>query len=87
MFDEIKELNPEQMEEVAGGKKYVPAGGSPTPLPPKSGCIVHKITARDTLIRIAEKYNTTVAAIMRLNPSIKDKSLIRTGYYIYVPVK
>lgn len=86
MLEEMKELNQEDLEEVAGGKKRVPAGGSPTPLPPKSGCIVHKITARDTLIRIAEKYHTSVPAIMRLNPSIKDKSLIRTGYYIYVPV-
>lgn len=87
MEETRNELNVEELEEVTGGKNkgYVPAGGSPNPLPPKSGYAVHKIGVKDTLIRIAERYHTTVNAIMAANPSIKDKNLIRTGYYLYVP--
>ena len=84
-----KEMELEELEEVAGGKakKRVAAGGSPNPLPPKAGFAVHKITAKDTLTRIASKYGTSINAIMAANPSIKDKNLIRTGYYLYVPFK
>ncbi len=83
--NKVVELNEEEMDDVAGGK--VRAGGSKNPLAPKAGYAVHKITATDTLIRIANKYGTTVAKIMAANPSIKDKNLIRTGYYLYVPTK
>lgn len=83
---ENQELRTEELEQVSGGKKaYVPAGGSKDPLPPKPGMAVHKISATDNLTRIAAKYKTTIAAIMKENPSIKDKNLIRTGYYLYVP--
>ena len=87
---ENKELNLNELENVAGGqeaKKKVPAGGLAKRPADKPGYIVHQITATDTLIRIANKYNTTVQAIMACNSSIKDKNLIRTGFYIYVPVK
>ena len=85
-MDENKiELNDEQLDDVSGGKR-VAAGGSPTRLPDKQGYVVYKIGAKDTLIRIANRYNTTAAKIQACNPSIKDKNLIRTGYYIYVPV-
>lgn len=89
MEEMMKDMNVEELEDVTGGagKKKVPAGGSPTPLPPKAGYTVHKIGVKDTLIRIAEHYGTTVQAIMNCNPSIKDKNLIRTGFYIYVPTK
>lgn len=86
----VTELNTAELEEVTGGKKtkkHVPAGGLEKRPPDKPGYIVHKITATDTLTRIAKKYNTTIDAIMACNASIKDKNLIRTGYYIYVPSK
>ena len=82
---ELNEMNPAELEEVTGGKTA--AGGSPTPLSPKAGYVVYRIAANDTLIRIANKYGTTVNAIMAANPSIKDKRLIRAGYYNYVPSK
>ena len=84
---ENMELNLEELEEAAGGKKKKErAGGSPTPLPPKVGYKNHKITATDTMIGIAKKYKTTVDALMEVNaPWIKNKSLIMTGYYMYVP--
>ena len=87
---ENNELNIKELEEIAGGntgKKKVPAGGLATRHADKPGYIIHQITATDTLIRIADKYKTTVQAIMACNSSIKDKNLIRTGFYIYVPVK
>ena len=84
---ENTELNLEQMEEVAGGAGKVRAGGLKDKPAEKAGYAIHKITASDTLIRIANKYGTTVEAIMACNPSIKDKRMIRTGYYIYVPKK
>ena len=77
------DLSDEQLSEISGGK--VAAGGVRQKLPAKAGYIVHQITATDTLIRIANKYHTTVKAIKACNPSIKDVRLIRTGYYIYVP--
>ena len=77
------ELNLDEMEEVSGGK--VRAGGLKKKPGDKDGFIIHQITATDTMIRIAEKYGTTVSAIMACTPSIKDKRWIRTGYYIYVP--
>ena len=44
-MEEIKvsELNPEELEEVAGGAVKQPAGGSKDPLPEKSGCQFRKV--------------------------------------------
>ena len=81
------EMNEEQLEEIAGGKttKKVAAGGLEKRPADKPGYVIHQVSASDNLTRIAKKYNTTVSAIMSCNSSIKDKNLIRTGYYIYVP--
>ena len=38
----------------------------------------------DTLSAIASKYNTTVSAIMKLNPSIKDANKIYQGQVIVI---
>lgn len=38
----------------------------------------------DTLSSIARKYNTTVAALMKINPQIKDKNKIKAGELIRV---
>ena len=90
MSTDMKNLDPNEMQEIAGGAdtKKPRAGGSPTPLPPKEGYKNYQITATDTMIRIADRFGTTVSALMAVNSQwIKDKSLIMTGYYMYVPVK
>ena len=87
---ENNELNLNEMENVAGGAgaKREKAGGSPTPLPPKAGFKNYQITSTDTMIRIANRFHTTVDQLMRVNAQwIKNKSLIMTGYYMYVPEK
>lgn len=85
-----KELELNELESAAGGKgttKRPRAGGSPTPLPYKEGYECHQITATDNLSRLANKYKTTVSELMNINSQwIKDKNMIMTGYYMYVPV-
>jgi LysM repeat protein len=44
----------------------------------------YKIKSGDTLSAIARRNNTTVAALMRMNPKIKDKDKIRAGQFIQV---
>ena len=76
------ELNINEMENVNGG---VAAGGVKDKPAPKKGFIIHKITDTDTLWALSRHDHTTIEAIMAANPSIQDKRLIRTGYYIYIP--
>ena len=78
------EMNLNEMENVVGGAK---AGGLKDKPAEKTGYIIHKITATDTLWALSRHYGTTIEAIMKANPSIEDKRLIRTGYYIYIPKK
>ncbi len=83
-MDEMKlnELQDNELNEVAGG-----ASGSPTPLPPKSGCIVYKVSRGENLNRISSTFNTSVNAIMSVNHGIiSNPNSIRAGFYIYVPV-
>ena len=77
------ELNVNEMEKVAGGT--VPAGGVKERPNPKAGYEIVQIGPKDTLWGLAKKYNTTIEAIMKAKPSIKDRNLIRTGYYLYIP--
>ena len=77
------ELNTSELEAVNGG--IVPAGGVKQKPVPKAGYIVHQITAMDTVWGLSRKYNVTMDAIVKANPSIKDKRLIRTGYLLYIP--
>ena len=76
---EKKELNLDEMEQVAGGK-----GGSRTRLPDKDGYIVHKIKKGETLKKIADHYGTTVEEILAENSTIQNRNDITSGYYIYV---
>lgn len=78
------ELNTNEMEVVSGG---VAAGGMKNKPEPKSGYIIHKITDTDTLWALSRHYHTTIEAIMKANPSIQDRRLIRTGYWLYIPAK
>jgi len=87
-MSDTKELNLNELEKAVGGKGYVPSGGikdRPDASQIPAGCTVHQITATDNLTRIAAFYKTTIKAIMDRNPSIKDKNLLRTGYFLIVP--
>ena len=74
------EMNLNEMEAVTGGK-----GGSPTPLTPTAQYDVHRNKGGETLIRIANRYRTTVNYLMDINPTITNKNDITAGYYMYVP--
>ena len=45
----------------------------------------YTIKPGDTLYKIAKKFNTTVAAIMAVNPQIKNKNLIYAGHTLNIP--
>ncbi len=76
----MNELNVNEMEEVAGGR-----GGSRKMLPDKAHYVVYRIQKGDTLSFLAYDCRTTVKALMRANPTIKNPNDITAGYYIYLP--
>ncbi len=80
-MDNIRELNMNEMNNVVGG-----AGGSPHPLPEKSGCIVYRIMRGENLGVIARRYGTTAERIKAVNPTIHNVNDLTSGYYIYIPV-
>ena len=60
----------------------------PIPNPPVEITFAdYTVKKDDTLSGIAKKYNTTVEAIMRANPQIKDANKIYVGQVIQIPVK
>jgi LysM repeat protein len=64
--------------------KPKPKAPAPKPKPkPKTKTI--KIVHGDTLSGLAKKYHTTVANLMKLNPSIKNPNLIYAGNNLKVP--
>ena len=77
---ENKELNLNEMEEVAGGR-----GGSSHMLPEKAGFKVYKIKSHDTLSKIAGRHGTTAEHLKSINSTIHNVNDITAGYYIYVP--
>ncbi len=81
---DTKDLNLNEMEKAAGG---VIAGGVKNKPPEKAGYIVHQITNTDTVWGLSRHYNCTMDDIVKANPSIQDKRLIRTGYWLYIPKK
>ncbi len=76
------ELNLNEMEAVTGGKNE---GGYAKKPGAKRGCTIYKIVHGDTLIRIAQRNNTTVDKIMAVNPELINKNFIVAGCYIYIP--
>ena len=76
----MNELNVNDMEEAAGGR-----GGSRYMLPDKAHYVVYRIQKGDTLSFLAYDCRTTVKALMRANPTIKNPNDITAGYYIYLP--
>ena len=83
-MDNMKELNLNEMETVNGG---VIAGGMKNKPAAKAGYIIHKITATDTVWSLSRHYHCKMDDIVKANPTIQDKSLIRTGYYLYITTK
>lgn len=49
--------------------------------------LIYKVKAGDTLNKIATAYNTTLKAILSVNPQIKNPDLIHVGDLIKIPVK
>jgi peptidoglycan DL-endopeptidase LytF len=68
----------------------VPGTGTPTPPPPPgptcpAGSFAYTVVSGDTLFFIAQRYGTTVAAIVAINPQITNPDLIHPGQVICVP--
>ncbi len=71
-----QELNAEEMEDVSGG---VYGDGSVT-------LIEYTVVRGDTLGKLARRFNTSINSIMKLNPIIKNKNLIVTGWKLQIRV-
>jgi len=54
---------------------------TPTPVPP----LVHQVQEGETLIVIAEQYDTTIDLILLMNPDV-DPALIQVGQVLLIPV-
>lgn len=52
---------------------------------PKPTLTVYIVQKGDTLFKIAQRFGTTVAAILKVNPEIKEPNLISPGQKILVP--
>lgn len=76
------ELDLNELEEAAGGKK---CGGFDKKPKAKAHCKIYQIVHGDTLTKIANRNNTTVAKIMAVNPELTSASFIVSGLYIYIP--
>src|SRR5215469_436858 len=57
--------------------------GTKPPVPPSSA-VTHIVVSGETLTTIADEFNTTIPAILELNPSIKDRNVIHVGDRIRV---
>ena len=82
MSEEIKELNNEELNEVAGGTDADMCNKCRQPLSKHSGTdprrFTHIVVWGDTLVNIAPRYYTTVTQIQRWN-NIEDPSKIAVG--------
>jgi len=80
MMKNVNELSVEELENVAGGRI------SFEKRPDKDGWIQHKVTATDTLIRIANQYGIADWRKIRdWNPHIDHKTnMLRTGEWLWI---
>jgi peptidoglycan endopeptidase LytE len=68
-------------------KVYVTAPPPPTNLPPPPSGGIYYVVRGDTLRKIAAKFNTTVDAILRVNPQIYNPNIIFVGQAITIPTQ
>ncbi|MSU02855.1 LysM peptidoglycan-binding domain-containing protein, partial [Tissierella sp. DSM 105185] len=74
-------LNPNNLQ--IGQRICIPEGTTPPKQCP-TGSFSYTIKSGDTLYNLAIKYNTTVEAIMKLNPGINPNNL-QIGQVICIP--
>ncbi len=96
-YKELKVLNPELRKNVTPDQSYVlsvPAGKAETLLakldnipiyvPPVPPYVVHRVRNGESLSVIANKYKTSVRAIVARN-NLKSRSMIRVGWKLKIP--
>jgi LysM repeat protein len=70
----------------AGQVLYIPSGSSnPGHYPPPTTGSTYVIQVGDTLAKIANRFGTTVSAIMAVNPQIYNPNVIYVGQVINLP--
>lgn len=77
MSDEIKALNDQEVEEVAGG-------GAKGNFWQEGAVIYYRIAAGDTLSEIALRAQVPLSQILAYNPSIKNADKISVGQVIRI---
>ncbi len=77
-------LNPNALQ--IGQVICIPGGATPPPTSCPSGSFAYTIRSGDTLWNLASRYNTTVQAIMAINPGLNPNSL-RVGQSICIPYR
>ena len=68
-----------------GQRLTIYSGTSTPPTPPPAGGQTYYVLKGDTLRKIAAKFNTTVDAILKLNPQISNPNIIYVGQAIAIP--
>jgi LysM repeat protein len=66
-------------------KVYTTPSTPPPSTPPPSSGQTYYVQKGDTLRKIAAKFNSTVDAILKVNPNIKNQNLIYVGQAITLP--
>lgn len=78
----------ETQQKIAEAKKkgkVAPAKEPPAPEKPAVAPTTYKIKSGDTLLAIARRYGTTVSALMKANPQVKDPNKIYAGRSLSIP--
>ena len=81
-MENVAEISLDEMEQVSGGRNE---GGYERKPKEKKNCFIYRIQRGDKLGVIARNNHTTVDAIMRVNPELKNSNFIVAGCYIYIP--
>jgi peptidoglycan endopeptidase LytE len=87
--ESIMASNPEitNANVIYEGQRLTIYSGSTTPptTPPPASGQTYYVVKGDTLRKIAAKFNTTVDAILRVNPQISNPNIIYVGQAILIP--
>jgi LysM repeat protein len=68
-----------------GQRLTIYSSSTPPPTPPPATGQTYYVVKGDTLRKIAARFNTTVDAILRINPQITNPNLIYVGQAITIP--